>query len=347
MLKAAQHKPGGVFVAALAAFEHGRFAARQRNQALVAGKAIDLLIQVGELIGDARVDFDHFDTVGRRVVEKLNIEDAVIETKAGHQFFRQRMHARLHLFWQTRRILKALERRGAGEHDRIDHAENRHRALLHTAFDRYLHALYNFFGDEVMYVDRKAHVVVVKLVGRQYQPLQNMFLERLEGEMLLQLGETVDLARQDRISGLDRFDEQRKRQRDMGRVRLAVVKHFKLDRGLGCHIGDQAARVILVLRGQHRRRIGAGQAHLFGQHGGEHRAELLFAADHGGEIRIAVFFLHAADETARVEPHQACVLGEFEQVKPLVEKAVARRKLRRFKFGAVPFVREQHQNGGQ
>ena len=216
---------------------------------------------------------------------------------------------------------------------------------MNTALHCHLQSLHHFFSDDVVDVHAKLHEVVIELIGRQDQPLEDVLFEQLECQVLLQFGKIRDLARQNRIRRLDRLDEQGKRQRDAVRGRFAVIKNFVLHRRFRGNLRNQPACVVLVLCGQHRCRVGPGQAHFLGQNRSQHRAKLLFTADHSHQSGMFVLLHHAANEATGIQPHQPRVLGELEKIEAFVEEVIAAGKPRRFQFHPIPLIGKQHQNG--
>jgi hypothetical protein len=157
----------------------------------------------------------------------------------------------------------------------------------------------------------------------------------------VEFGAVAHRARQHREGRFYRLDEDR-----IGDVvghSLAVARGHqpKAGVGFGRHLLQHAARVQLVLAGEHGMHRRPGPAHALGQQGGGQGAELLVVGRHrlpAGARRAAG---EAVDEACQVEAGQACVAGKAEQVKA----GMIVRELRgtATETQPVPVVVEQHQ----
>jgi hypothetical protein len=99
---------------------------------------------------------------------------------------------------------------------------------------------------------------------------------------------------------------------------LAVARGHqpKAGVGFGRHLLQHAARMQLVLAGQHGMHRRAGPAHALGQQGGGQGAELLVVGRHrlpAGARRAAG---EAVDEALRSKPGRRALLGKLNRSKP-------------------------------
>ncbi|MDT4853396.1 hypothetical protein FQZ97_876610 [compost metagenome] len=232
----------------------------------------------------------------------------------------------------------------AGEHDGVDHADGAHVAVEDHAVEVELPGRHRCLQQHAVgagHVGPKA--LAHQSLEGLYQAADHPEFPGAEAGVAVQFGVVLDAAREHRERGLHRLHEQGIGQaRGNGRAVFGVQqleRHVRFRR----HALQNLARVELVLAGQdggHRR---TRPAHALGQQGRGQRAELFVAGNDGVPASRRRATRQAIDETADVEPGQARVAGEGEQIKTVFVEAVALRAGQALVRHGVPVVVEEQQ----
>ena len=241
---------------------------------------------------------------------------------------------------------EAFERHRAFVHDFVGDAEQMHAVGVHEAVDIDLAPGQQLLDHHVVRADAELRVALQRLVMRLDQPLYDVLLPGLEAQMLDQFFGVVTAARQHRKRGLHRFDEHRIAQRTRGLERDGVRDKFEFRAQVGRHVAQAQARFVFVLRSQNRFGRGARQPQALCDQRGGQRAELLVRAEHSVDA-ATIALDHAVDKAPDVEPHQARIAREAEQVEAMFMKTVAPAALIARQVEIVPIGTEQHQHAGR
>src|SRR5262245_53301476 len=120
---------------ALAAARPRPLAEGERERHLVAARAIDLLVEVGELAAEARVHLDDRDAVRRGIPGHLDVPERTLEAELADGAASDVGHARLHGLGERRGIVEAHEALRRGIDPRVDDAEDLDLSVATPALD--------------------------------------------------------------------------------------------------------------------------------------------------------------------------------------------------------------------
>src|SRR5262249_53537032 len=150
IFEAAQHAAYGEPISALAALRRWPDIGADINEHFIGIRAIDLLVEIGEVRGHARIDLDDSDAVSARIVHHLDIEHSIVEADPAHDAPRHVRHALLDVVGKRRRIFEPRESQRAREKNRIDHAKDIGLATIGVTLDRDLDAFEQSLGEETL-----------------------------------------------------------------------------------------------------------------------------------------------------------------------------------------------------
>ena len=178
---------------------------RDVEQDRVAAGAVDLLVEIGELRGHARIDLDDRDHVGLGVVHHLDIEQAVIEAEPRHQGRGNIGHAPLHVLGQGGGVIEAREGERARKHHRVDDADDGGLSAVNKTFDGHLLAREQPLGDEPLGADPRAGVALKHLIEGREELIERRPAREERGKRR----GLIDTLGADREKGFHGLDEER------------------------------------------------------------------------------------------------------------------------------------------
>ena len=182
---------------------------RQPERQFVRVAALHAAIQVAELRGKARVEFDHRNPVAGFVVDEFHVEGAVGEAGRGQKPVGDVQCATTRHRIQTRRRVEAHEGLCARIHDRVDKPEFTHDTVPDIAIEVVLLPVDGFFKHHAVCRARACQALFRHPFERFDKVAYHPKLPGAKAGVGVQISARSHCPRQNRKSRLDRLDERR------------------------------------------------------------------------------------------------------------------------------------------